>query len=153
MIIAGTGHRPDKLGGYNERTSRKLKRIAYDFLASEKVSFVITGMAQGWDQALAEAAYALEIPYHAYIPFRGQEYMWPDMAQEKYKEILKHAFNITTCSAGEFSAKAMQKRNEMMVDDADLILAMWDGSTGGTFNCIKYAEKVGKPIINLYDRL
>lgn len=43
----------------------------------------------------------------------------------------------------------MQKRNEYMVDLADRVIAVWDGSKGGTANCIKYAEKVGKEIIKI----
>ena len=36
----------------------------------------------------------------------------------------------------------MPTRNEYMVDLADKIIAVWDGSNGGTANCVKYAEKV-----------
>ena len=43
----------------------------------------------------------------------------------------------------------MQKRNEYMVDLADRVIAVWDGSKGGTANCVKYAEKVGKEIIRI----
>ena len=38
-----------------------------------------------------------------------------------------------------------------MVDNADVILALWNGTGGGTGNCIGYAEKQGKRIINLWD--
>jgi uncharacterized phage-like protein YoqJ len=41
----------------------------------------------------------------------------------------------------------MQKRNEYMVDNSDIVIAVWDGSKGGTYNCVKYAEKLGKKII------
>lgn len=33
-----------------------------------------------------------------------------------------------------------------MVDHADKVLAVWNGSTSGTLNCIKYAEKLGKSV-------
>jgi len=46
----------------------------------------------------------------------------------------------------------MQTRNIWMVDNCDLVLALWDGSDGGTGNCIKYANKIGKPIVNLWDK-
>ena len=41
----------------------------------------------------------------------------------------------------------MQKRNEYMVDKCDILLAVWDGSAGGTNNCVKYARKLDKEII------
>ena len=37
-----------------------------------------------------------------------------------------------------------------MVDNCTHVLAMWDGSEGGTANCVKYAQAVNKPIINLW---
>jgi uncharacterized phage-like protein YoqJ len=43
----------------------------------------------------------------------------------------------------------MQKRNEYMVDKCDKLLAVWNGTTGGTHNCIKYAKSKGKEIILL----
>ena len=39
-----------------------------------------------------------------------------------------------------------------MVDRSDSIVALWNGTSGGTKNCIDYAEKKGKPIINLWER-
>jgi uncharacterized phage-like protein YoqJ len=48
--------------------------------------------------------------------------------------------------------RAMQRRNEWMVDRADKLVALWDGSWGGTFNCIEYARKKGVPFDNLWAR-
>jgi uncharacterized phage-like protein YoqJ len=47
-------------------------------------------------------------------------------------------------------AEAMQLRNIWMVDHADEVWAFWDGSKGGTANCVKYAERVNKPVRNLF---
>ena len=41
----------------------------------------------------------------------------------------------------------MQLRNQYMVDNSDLVLAIWNGKeSGGTWNTIKYARKQGKKI-------
>ena len=41
----------------------------------------------------------------------------------------------------------MQKRNEFMVDKADMVLAIWNGNQkGGTWNTIKYATKTKTPL-------
>ena len=32
----------------------------------------------------------------------------------------------------------MQKRNEFMVDNSDLVVAVWNGTSGGTANCLAY---------------
>lgn len=41
----------------------------------------------------------------------------------------------------------MQKRNEWMVDNCDILIAVWDKSPGGTKNCVDYAESKKKQII------
>ncbi len=44
----------------------------------------------------------------------------------------------------------LNARNERMVDDGDKILALHNGSRGGTWNCIHYAEKMARPIHNAW---
>ena len=51
---------------------------------------------------------------------------------------------------GEYHVTKMQIRNERMVDDSDLVLAFYDGSTGGTHNCIRYAQRQHKSVMNVY---
>src|SRR6478609_5888932 len=98
MIIAGTGHRPDKLGGYENRTRLALGGLATEYLAQKRPDLVISGMALGWDQALAGAAVALEIPFLAIIPFEGQERKWPEDARARYKRLLAAATEVIVTS-------------------------------------------------------
>lgn len=150
MIIAGTGHRPTKLGGYGTEATSRVIRVAEAELLRIKPTQVITGMALGWDQALAYAAISLGIPFIAYIPFKGQELMWPHKSQTEYRHLLSMASMHVIISEGGYTSQKMQIRNEAMVDMCELVLALWDGSTGGTFNCIAYARKVGRPVANCY---
>lgn len=150
MIIAGTGHRPNKLGGYNEEAFRRLTIVASNALEANKVSRVISGMALGWDQALAVAAYMNGIPFDAYVPFKGQEIKWPAASQNNYRVILAKADKIIIVSEGSYTPLKMQVRNMKMIDDCETVLAMWDGSTGGTYNCLQYAHSVQRPVINLW---
>ncbi len=147
MILAGTGHRPDRTGGYGVRAVRDLRAFAVDRLRVLQPSLVISGMALGWDQALCHAAIELGIPFHAYVPFNGQESAWPWYSRDLYNKYLKAAEGIVITSPGGFSGKAMQARNEAMVDACDRVLALWDGyKAGGTWNCMVYARDQGKPI-------
>jgi uncharacterized phage-like protein YoqJ len=151
MIVAGTGHRPNKLGGYNNEAYLKLVAIAEKWIKENQPSKVISGMAQGWDQALAQAAITCGIPLIAAIPFKGQESMWPDKAQKYYRGLLELADSIEyVCEAG-YAPYKMQVRNEWMVNNSDKVLAMWDGTEGGTHNCIKYTHSQNKEWINLYE--
>ncbi len=150
MILAGTGHRPDKLGGYNTHVAQRLQTLASAALTKHQPQLVISGMALGWDQALAEAAVAHDIPFHAYVPFEGQESMWPLQAQQRYQDLLWKADKVIIVCEGSFAAWKMQKRNEAMVDACDKVLALWNGTSGGTANCVAYAKTQNKPIFNLW---
>lgn len=152
MIICGTGHRPTKLGGYGTEASVRLIKVAKAELLRLKPARVISGMALGWDTALAQAAVTLNIPFNAYIPFKGQESMWPCKSRNEYRDLLDMASEYIIVSEGGYDAEKMQVRNEAMVDACDLVLALWDGTSGGTANCVHYAKKAGKPIENCYPR-
>lgn len=151
MIIAGTGHRPDKLGGYNMKATMRLHQIATTAVLTAKPDIIISGMAQGWDMALAQCAINLKIPLWAYIPFVGQEQVWPQATRLYYLELLRRAEKVEVCSEGGFTKAAMHRRNRRMVDDCDSLLAMWDGSDGGTAGCISYASFIGRPYTNLWE--
>lgn len=153
MIVAGTGHRPNKLGGFNNKAFLKLVKIAEDWIRTNKPEKIISGMAQGWDQALAQAAVNCGIPFIAALPFKGQEIRWSQKSQRYYNRLLSKAEQIVyVCDEG-YEPYKMQLRNEWMVDNSNLVLAMWDGTTGGTLNCLKYAYANQTEVINLYDKL
>lgn len=159
-VVAGTGHRPPKGGlDYFMGESRiapgnsicwhKIERFFEDHPIGQVG--VITGMALGFDMLLARVARQLNIPYTAAVPFIGQESRWPREAQKVYNDLLDDAHKVIVVSEGGYSAKKMQVRNEWMVDHADMLIAWWDGSNGGTANCVRYAQSQDIPILNLLD--
>ena len=40
----------------------------------------------------------------------------------------------------------MDKRNRYMVDHADVLIAVWDGSPSGTGKTVRYAHQQGKSV-------
>lgn len=153
MIICATGHRPQKLpGGFSPSTFNLLVKTAGEWLdANPRVSEVISGMALGWDQAIAQAALDRMIPVHAFIPFPGQADGWPMESHVRYQKLLRQCASHRTISRGPYHPGMMQIRNEAMVDASGLVVALWDGSSGGTGNCVKYAESCMKEIVNLWE--
>lgn len=154
MIYAGTGHRPEKLGGYGLENIHLVDRFATEILRTifPRPTLIYSGMAQGWDQALATACIILEIPFVACVPFNGQAVMWPYTARTRYDSILKCASNTIVVEPGAYAAWKLQARNEYMVDQCQSLLALWNGSSGGTKNCIDYAIKCQRPVENLWSR-
>ena len=155
MIVAFTGHRPDKLGGY------KLPNPTYQFVCQQiektlkelQPEKVISGMALGVDQWAANIAHKLGIPFIAAVPFAGQEKAWPAASQKTFNALIKLASEVVYVSEGGYAAYKMQVRNEWMVDRCDKLIAIWDGTSGGTGNCVKYAESMGREIIRINPRL
>lgn len=152
--IAFTGHRPDKLGGYQPNGLQTAVRQAlFETLANAVTDgpvVAMSGMALGLDTWAAEACVELGIPFIAAVPFKGQESRWPRRSQDIYKTLLDKAQEVVVVSPGSYSARAMHRRNEYMVDWAHRLVAVWDGSPGGTAACVAYARKKGRIMHNLW---
>lgn len=158
MIICGTGHRPNRLGrpglsGYDPRVTDAMLGAIDAALTERGVTptHVISGMALGFDLALARYAVAHGIPWTAAIPFAGQERLWPEDSQRLWRDLCALASHVQIVSPGGYSPAKMQARNRWMVDRADQVLALWDGTAGGTANAVSYARLRNKPVINAYD--
>lgn len=152
--IAVTGHRPDKLGGYDENNPLAIaikRHMRAILLRSENIDVsVVSGMALGVDQWWAEAAIELDIPFIAAIPFDGFHERWPRESQERFRSILGQAQGIVYVCAPGYEPRKMQARNEWMVDNSDQLIAYWNGSNGGTANCLAYA-RTKKILIEVFD--
>lgn len=155
ISICATGHRPNKLYGYNYNEPRWqiLKAWFKEELIKRKCTNAITGMALGVDQIFALAVLELKIEGYdirlvCAVPCRNQQNKWPYQSQRIYNDIIAKADEVVLVTNMPYHPFLMQKRNEWMVDHSNTILAVWDGTDGGTKNCIEYAKKKNKLIIN-----
>ena len=153
MVVAGTGHRPQKLQStwsqYEPLTLPRLTLLAQSALKKSKPVLVISGMALGWDTAIALAAINLGIPLIAAVPCLNHSFKWSQSQQDQWQYIIGKAIAVH-CPDVPYSPAAMQIRNEWMCDRASIMLALWDGSSGGTANCLKYARGKGVEVKNLW---
>ena len=155
MIICGTGHRPDKLYGYDLNDSRyvemakRIKQVIFD----EECTHIISGGALGFDTVLALAAigirnkYLPELIVEIAVPCRNHDSRWIQSSRNTYKWILDNSNIVTLVNDLPYSPYLMQLRNEYMVNKANQVMACWNGSPGGTANCIAYAKQVNKKVI------
>lgn len=160
MEIAVTGHRPQGLCSPppwpGTPQYRGLVKFAETTLRNctdlnrGNTDRIITGMALGWDQAIAQACVNLGMKFHAYVPFPGYESQWPNESQEYYKGLLTQAERIVVVTNAPYSPKLLQVRNVAMVDNASLLIALWNGSPSGTANCVKYARSQLLPVTNIW---
>lgn len=131
---------------------------------------VVSGLALGVDTWLALEAMERDVHVIGAVPFEGQERTWPEENQATYRTILERAevVNVSGCRVEQVGsgtyfvnawnvgipdgmplfkssiAECMQRRNERMVDMCRLVLSVWDGTSGGTGNCMRYVERVGR---------
>ena len=160
---AVTGHRPNKIGGYNPHAPlrlairEELKKTVRQ-LIGEGYNTFISGMALGVDQDFAKVVLDLknEFPHIrmvAAVPFAGQDGNWPEDSRLAYRDLLARCDEIVYVCEPGYSAWKMQRRNEWMVDHASVLIAVWNGTPGGTANCVRYAQtKPGIRIIRIDPR-
>jgi len=157
LNVAITGHRPSKLGnewdgiGSVSDTIRFKLQQAINVFKRDFDPHLITGMALGVDMIFAELAIKNQLDFTAAIPCHDQDKKWSAAQQARYFSILRNYLCTPVCIYdGPYIKGCMQQRNEWMVDLCDVLIAVWDGSPGGTANCVAYAQKKGKEILRMH---
>ena len=157
-VCAFTGHRPQSLPfGFDESDERctALKSVMQDqivkLIENKGVTHFISGMALGVDIYAAEIVLNLKTKYphitlESAIPCETQAIKWSVTARERYYNIAAKCDKETMLQR-EYTPDCMENRNRYMVDHADYILAVWNGSPSGTGKTVRYAHQQGKPVI------
>ena len=146
-----TGHRPAKLPwGTDEGDERclRLKARLREVIAravEDGYTHFICGMAEGCDLYFAEAVLALrsrfpDVSLEAAIPCDTQADRWPATQRRRYEHIMAECDTVTFVQH-QYSPGCMMRRNRYMVDHSSLLLACYDGQSGGTMNTILYAQR------------
>lgn len=159
LCCAFTGHRAQKLPWrYDESDPRclDLKQRIYDTVEavySAGFTRFICGMAEGCDLYFCQSVLELrsehpEIRLEAAVPFFGQAEKWPRRERERYECLLSECDKVTVLQE-EYSPGCMMRRNRYMVDHADLVIACYDGQSGGTLNTLRYAVERQVRILHL----
>ena len=132
---AFTGHRPQSLPfGFNEADERcialkqKLRDEIIRQIEENGVTHFITGMAIGVDMFAAEIAEK-----------------WSEALRDRYFDIASKCDKETLLQQ-RYTPDCMHKRNRYMVDQADYIIAVWNGKPSGTGKTVQYAQQQGKPV-------
>jgi len=93
----------------------------------------------------------------AAVPFQGQESRWPAEAQSRYQRLLQKikvaGGEVVIVSPGGYSPKKMLLRDEYIVNNSDILVALWNREkSGGTYHTVSYAEKQNVETINLWQQ-
>ena len=121
-----TGHRPQGLN-QTQRTYIKavLPAIVEELAKDYKVDTLLSGMAQGVDLIWAGIARQSSLRLEAYIPFPEQTKGW-DAEWVNYHEGLIDYASFIHQASNSYATWAFHKRNDMMLDNCDVVVAVWD---------------------------
>jgi uncharacterized phage-like protein YoqJ len=157
MIIGFTGHRPRKLPGSYENSFIYVKpplQLSIEKIKDEySLKKAYCGMALGFDQYAARVCMDMEIPVVAAVPCKNYECRWPEDSQKVYRDMLQEIEEKggeVVILAENYTHSCLYVRNRYIVDHSHILIACWNGSSGGTDDCIYYAKRRGNEIINIW---
>jgi uncharacterized phage-like protein YoqJ len=153
MILAVTGHRPPRLGGFNvpNPVFDAVMRALDEQLMSLQPEMVLTGMGLGVDQWAADLCRLNEIPYTAVIPFEGYQNAWPAESRRTYDLLIRDAALVRTLASeppeGANVAGLLRTRNRYLINESDALLAVYSQiRETGTGQAVGYAMEQHRPV-------
>lgn len=146
-----TGHRPEKLGLPAQDVKAALN-LAISSAIQDGFSVFISGMSRGVDLWAAEIVLKrkreLPLTLIGAIPYPDFPGRWAPKWQELYQKIYASLDDIPFFSPA-FSYPSFQKRNLWMVHPSSRLIAVYNGSRGGTYNTLLEAKKQNMTIVLL----
>lgn len=152
-LVLVTGHRPDRLGGYepNPRSAAVQERIEGALRAMVEVDgplTVVSGLRLGAEQLGAEAAIACGLPLVAVLPFPNPDAPWPEPSRRWFADVLAAADVTITLEAREPATKqlagaSITRRDAWLARQVDAALVVWDQED----------DVVGRQVRSLEDHL
>lgn len=149
--VAVTGHRPHLVTPAQATFGQsELARLAVKLRESHHTQVAISGLALGADTHWAAASAPAGLDLWAYCPFTAQADAWDEPDQRMWADLRKAAARVVTLGSA-YDVKLLHARNDLMLRDADLIIAVTRPSltTGGTASTVAKARAAGRPLITV----
>ena len=154
---AFTGYRPQKLPfGFNESdlacvALKKELHHELEAMIGQGYAHFLSGGAMATDTWAAEAVLDLKKKYPWILlemvsPFDGQANRWSEEYRARHDRLFDEA-DIVTVISHAYTKSCMFSRNRYLVENADLLLAVYDGLPGGTAMTVGYARDIGIPVL------
>lgn len=153
-VCCFTGHRPQKCFGSEESIRLKLIAAINEAIQNGYDTFV-TGMAEGVDVWAADEVLKIKkehekIKLICAVPFEGVEKNRTEEQKNTFRKIIASADNVAYVCP-KYRPWCFSARNQWMVDHASMVIAVFNGTPGGTEATIQYAHKKERKIVLLND--
>ena len=159
LTCAFSGYRPEKLPWGEDELDPRCVALKIQMerqlraLCREGCLRYLCGMARGTDIYFLEILGQLreEFPIHvkAVIPCIDQTRLWPEHQRKRYLRGLDFCDSMEVLEDG-YSQGCMLRRNYYMVDHADILMTVFDGTPGGTAATVRYARARGRRILSIW---
>lgn len=157
---AFTGYRPQKLPFGNDLSHPDAVRLRanlkteYERLIKHGFTQFLTGGALGSDMMAAEVILELKEKLHGKakimhvlcLPCLDHNARWSDEDKERFEAIKKKSIFFYVSDTPYYNG-CMQKRNRYMVDTSRVLLAVYDGQSGGTHTTVEYAKSKRRKVV------
>ena len=158
--VAFTGYRPKKLSFGSDLSHpdavrlRANLRTEYERLIKRGFRQFLTGGALGCDMMAAEIVLELKQHYGSNsgimhvlcMPCFDYYAGWSSENKERLQKIRENSLSFYVSERPYFNG-CMQKRNRYMVDTSRVLLAVYDGQSGGTHSTMEYAKSKNRKVI------
>lgn len=165
MIVSFTGHRPDKISGWGlsagavEVAIRKSVAEEIESLVAEGATTFVSGMAPGFDlwaadevlRLRAEGRIAATVRLRLAVPYPGFERSFAAEYRPLYESVVAAADEVVYVCPG-YHHGCYARRNDFLVECAEVVVAYYEGTEGGTRYTLRKAEKLGRRVVNLHQR-
>ena len=152
-VCAFTGHRPSKypfLAAPESEEYRRLWQLLRDKVGKavrDGYTHFLCGGALGADTMAAlllieERATNPLLTLEVVLPCPEQSKYWREKDARLHAEICEKA-DVLTCVSSAYTPFCMLERNRYMVESSTRLIAVYDGTPGGTFNTLKTALDKG----------
>ena len=156
--VCFTGHRSQKLPWkFNEQDERcqvmkAALRAEIERAIKSGYKTFLCGMALGFDMICAETVIDFKSQYSdikiiGALPCENQDIKWNIVDRKRYRNILNKLDGIRCIYDEYIGVECMLERNAYMVNSSSLMIALFNGQSGGTKSTIEYAQRQGLKIV------
>ena len=150
-----TGHR--RIEPSHKKNIDGLIARAIGYAYGEGCRDFYCGGAVGFDTHAARQVILFRLSHpdvrlHLLLPCSNQDEKWNGAEKKRYEHTIVSADTVSYIS-DEYTKDCMKKRNEKLVEAADIVIAYVNKNYSGAAQTVRLANKAGKRVYNLYPTL